>query len=846
MHLKPIQLRVNHMPSDRYAVVTDAPVFSWSAALQSAAAVTTYRITVTDGNELLWDSGEKKNENAAVYEGKPLSPGMRLTWRLCLTDENGNRGEETACFRVVPKTLRAPWITKADQPKSRPIYLAKQFTIQKDIARADLYVSGIGYQRVSINGRPADNAVLQPAVSNYKEQCYFVTLCAEHLLQRGTNCIGVKLGDGWRQNEGAYLRAVKRKIAFFGTPQLTLELHCKYTDGSTEIIQSDTSWHAFDGGTVRSHLFDGETYDARKEPVGWDTPDFDLSGMPNAVLAETLGEIKPQTIEPITVQRRITPVSKTLIAPETYVFDFGENIAGYPEIKIPNGMAAGEKITMTFAEEIDEDGDLERNSMRGAASLDEYIANGREQDAVWSPAFVYHGFRYMKLCGRYGIPSPDSIAAVVVSGDIAQTGRFTCGSALLNQIQDNILRSERGNLHSIATDCPQRDERMGWLNDATVRFEETPYNFDMSRLFPKIIADIRAEQAADGTITCTAPYVYGNRPADPVCSSYLVLGWQCWLHYADKSLLQQYYNDWKRWNDAIAALSEDGIVSYSCYGDWAGPVDSCQSYENARSSDTPDALMSTGYHYYNYCMLAKMAEVLGDAEEKQRNEAAAAVIKEAFLKKWYDAKTGTVSTGSQGAQSFALWLGILPKEGRQKAADRLHDAVKAIGYRLKCGNLTARYVLEMLSDYGYVDDAFRIMTRETYPSFGYMIQNGATTIWERFELKKNSGMNSHNHPMYGAVGAWFYSRIAGLTPIADGWKQFAVCPKIPTDLLSAKVQLQTVRGDVCVQWFRRYGKLNIQVTVPYGAECFYEYKNDKKILHHGFHHFSYEEQEGKQ
>ena len=152
----------------------------------------------------------------------------------------------------------------------------------------------------------------------------------------------------------------------------------------------------------------------------------------------------------------------------------------------------------------------------------------------------------------------------------------------------------------------------------------------------------------------------------------------------------------------------------------------------------------------------------------------------------------------------------------------------------------------MLSDYGYVDDAFRIMTRETYPSFGYMIQNGATTIWERFELKKNSGMNSHNHPMYGAVGAWFYSRIAGLTPIADGWKQFAVCPKIPTDLLSAKAQLQTVRGDVCVQWFRRYGKLNIQVTVPYGAECFYEYKNDKKILHHGFHHFSYEEQEGKQ
>ncbi len=844
MNFRPIKLMIDNAPSDRYAVVTDAPEFSWSVEHEdNTAVICAYRICVKDGDKLLWDSGRREGGFSARYDGEKLVPGMRPRWQLRLWDDKGNSGEAFGEFRVVPKTIDAQWITKPNSERSRPIYLAKQFEITKDIKRADLYVSGIGYQSVRVNGRKADSAVLQPITSNYKRQCYFAALEAENLIKKGKNCIGVKLGDGWRRNYGVYLNGASQKenVEFFGTPQLALELRCEYCDGSIEFLKSDESWYAFDGGTIRAHLFDGETYDARKEPLGWDTAEYDYSDcVTHAIYAEKIGGLKPQRTEPIREQRRIRPISKIMIEPGVYIFDFGENIAGYPEIRIPNGMTAGDKISMIFAEEINENGDLERNSMRAAESLDEYISNGHDADEYWSPEFVYHGFRYMRLSGWRGVPDFEDVAAVVVYSDVDNGSYFNCGSALVNQIHENVVRGERGNLHGIATDCPQRDERMGWLNDATVRFEETPYNFNVSRLFPKIIADINAEQDENGAITCTAPYIYGSRPADPVCSSYLVLGWQCWLHYANKSLLRENYRHWCAWNDCLANLAEDGIISYSCYGDWAGTADSCKSFEDANSAVTPDALMSTGYHYYNYCMLAKMAEVLGDSEEQKKNNAAAEIVKKAFLNKWYNRETGVVATGSQGSQAFALWLGILPEEERQKAADRLHDAVAEVGFRFKCGNLTARYVLEMLSDYGYIDDAWKIMTREEYPSFGYMIQNGATTIWERFEQKNDSGMNSHNHPMYGAVGAWFYSRIAGLVPKADGWKKFVLSPKIPTDLQSAEAHIDSVRGSVDVKWFKRYGKLNIHVNVPYGAECEYEYGGDKKILKQGFYCFSYD------
>lgn len=847
MYIKPIKLSLNHIPSDSNAVCTSAPVFFWS--LESEIFPVTqkfYHIVVRDGEEILWDSGRvESGETEAPYQGKELKPGMRPSWTLQVETEDGVKSESaTGFFRVVPETLDdVRFITDPDAEESVPVYLATEFTCPKPIKRATLYSAGVGIQVVRINGALVDEAVLQPITSNYSKCVYYVTLSAEDFLKEGKNQIGVKLGDGWRKNEAIFKNATPKKISFFGVPQLAAKLEIEYTDGTFETIATDESWQVFRGGTRKDNLFDGETFDANVALPGLDgAGEIPFPGEKQAVFAENLGTIIPQIAEPIKIHDRIRPISKTMVGEGIYIFDFGVNMAGFCEITIPDGMEKGAKITLVHSEEVGKDGDLDMTTMRGADSVDEYISNGADGGNRWHPDFLYHGFRYVRVTGWNGIPDLDSVSALMVHSAVNCESNFFCGNPLVNQIHQNVLQTEKNCLQGIATDCHQRDERLGWMNDGTVRFFETPYNLNMARLFPKIIADSVLDQSEEGNITCTAPCIYKTDPTDPVCAAYIVAGMQTWLHYGNVEPIRKYYDSYSLWADFLTKFEseeEPGILTFSHYGDWAGTVDSCHSMEGPWSVVTPGSLMSTGFHYYNHKTVAEMAKLLGNKEEEVRHNHEAERIQKAFLNKWWNPETGVVATGSQGCQSFALWLGILPEDGRQMAADRLHDAVATIGYRLKSGNITSLYVMEMLADYGYIDDAWKIITRENYPSLGYMIQNGATTIWERFEQKENKSMNSHCHPMYGAVGAWFYSRLCGLIPTDGGWSRFKVAPKIPDDLLRAEANLDTVRGDVSVKWFKLYGKLHIHVKVPYGSVAEYEYKEEKHTLSPGFHCFSY-------
>ena len=442
-----------------------------------------------------------------------------------------------------------------------------------------------------------------------------------------------------------------------------------------------------------------------------------------------------------------------------------------------------------------------------------------------------------------GYPGPlgkDDIQAISFYTGIASRGGFRCGSALVNAIQSNVVYTEKSNLHSVLTDCPQRDERMGWMNDSTVRFEETPYNFDIGRLFPKVVRDCMDVQGGDGAITCTAPFSFGARPADPVCTSYLLAGWQAYLHTGNISILHEGYPGFKAWNAFLESKSEGLIVQYSHYGDWAAPAYACQTEEYAVSAVTPGILMSTGYFYYNAMLLARMAEALGMTGEAAGHREKAAQIRRAFLHKWWDPDTGIVGTGSQGCQAFALWLDILPPEGRQKAADLLHDDLVEKRYRITTGNLCTRYMMDVLSRYGYLEDAWALITREEYPSLGFMIQQEATTVWERFELKKNPTMNSHNHPMYGAVGYWFYACLAGLTPLAPGWREFRIAPHVPEKLMSASAEVETPYGDVTVRWVKRYGEFHLYAGVPHGARAAVTLPGGEEIIlaEAGFHPWS--------
>lgn len=813
MYFKPIKMAVD---GDALAgSVTDNvhPRFSWAAEhSENGMLQTAYRIVLEGDKGTRWDSGKVQTyEQKAVYAGESFKDNEVLTWRLTLYDNNGNESETSESFFVsaLISGWKAEWITTPWDNEREVKCFLKKFTVKKSVRKAYLNICGIGYYSAVINGADTDEAMLQPAFSNYAKHCYYVTSDVTKLIVEGENELEVSVGEGWRRNIGEYLANFNwRPVEFFGKPKLTAELNIEYADEETERIFTDETWLCGKCGITSSNLFDGESFDERTETEYTENA---------VVVTDAKPKMKAQSIRPIMPKESFLPKTRIKVS-GGYVFDFGVNIAGIGEIIIPGGTPKNSEIKLHYAENILPDGGLDKETLRKAKAVDVFISDGRMTERVWRTKFVYHGFRYIFVEGWHGVPELENFKAIAVYTDIKNKSYFKCGNATVNAIQECIVRTEKNNIHSIATDCPQRDERMGWLNDATVRFEEMPYNFNVCRLFPKIIDDIKAEQDADGAFTCTAPFIYGRRPADPVCSSFLIAGLENYLHYADKETVEANYKSFKAWNECLKKHSENGIVTLSHYGDWAAPADYCdEPFDGSRSIVTPGELMSTGYHYYNYKLLQRFAEIMGNSAETEYNAAEAERVKKAFLDKWWNEKECTVARGSQGSQAFALWLGILPEDKRKAAARKLHEAVESVGYRITTGNLTTRYLMDMLCEYGYTDDAWKIITREKYPSWGFMLQNGATTVWERFEFKRGSSMNSHDHPMYGAVGYWFYSYIAGLKPGENGWQSFKVKPYIPSDLLYAEALVDTPFGDIYLKWQKQLGQTDIILEVPFGC-----------------------------
>lgn len=806
----PTKLRINGARLTNKAVILDRKIeLSW--AIGGEGKQSEYSVAIYRKAEKIYDSGFVKiAKQSCTVECPQISSGFEYELILSLRDENGEESSSNGNYvrAALFEGWDAPWIRPAEDMGDGVIYFGRDFEVEdKRIENAVLYVCGIGYHKATLNGSPLSDHRLAPSISNYNKRCYYETLDVSAFLKTGKNRLDVSVAQGWRRNLGDYLKHTKdNNASFFGTPQLTAILSVTFEDGSHLKMVTDEKWTDRGGNITSAHLFDGETYDAR------------ISDMPlkacvitDKPSADTV--MCPDLLEPIRVKKVFEPIS-VYKAVDGYIFDLGQNIAGVSEIKVPADLSEGTKIVLQHAEMLGDDGDIYTLPLRGARATDTYIV-GKENPSVWSPSFTYHGFRYVKVCGLPYRPSKNFLRGLQFYTDIDSGSSFRCGSALVNKLQDMIVMTERDNIHSIATDCPQRDERMGWLNDATVRFEEMPYNFDVGRLFPKIIDDIRDEQKG-GAITCTAPYIFGNRPADPVSSSFLIAAYMSYMHYGNTEIIKDAYPSMCAWNDYLEKISEEGIISLTYYGDWASPKDCCIG--SARSAITPGEFMSTGYHYMNSKLLAIFASLLGRQSDAEKQEKRAEFVREAMLTKWLS-EDGKLSTGSQACQAFALRLGILPEEMRQRAADVMNAEVVKVGRRLTTGNLCTLYLMEMLAEYGYIDTAWELITREEYPSWGYMIQNGATTVWERFELKKDPGMNSHCHPMYGAVGKWFYTHLAGITPLSAGFERLQIRPYIPKKLLSAEATVDTVKGDVTVKWNKSYGKVNLLVDVPYGTEA---------------------------
>ena len=828
-------------------IASGTPMFSWSVLSDTAKAKqAACRLTVRAGGVTLWESGWVPGQAQELrYAGAPLPEGDRIDFALQIRDDHDVKSTIYENFFYLATTRwRAGWIGAAEEIGERPACFRREFIVRSGLKDACLYACGIGYHQLFVNGAILGSARMDPAFTDYSRQCQYVMFPGiEGYFVEGENCLAAIVAPGWRYNPQAG-RIIRRVPAFQGPIGLTAMLRLRYADGKEEWLCTDDAWQTGLGAYTFASVFDGTVYDAREE-----RPDWKRSGLvPGFVPARQTdapgGAMEPMILEPILEAGLRAPVASWADGEDAVIMDFGQNLAGVARVSLPDGLKPGQELRFAFSEELTEGGLLFRDTLRSARAEDVYIASGDERDLqVWQPDFTYHGFRYARLSGLgAGYDAARNVRAVELRTDLDTRSWFRCGNALVTKIHENCVATERSNMHSILTDCPQRDERMGWMNDATVRFEETPYNFDVGRIFPKLIRDLMDLQVADGGIACTAPYLFGSIPADPVCSSFLLAGYESALHLGNLDVLRTSFASFEAWESCLLSHSEGYIVDYSYYGDWAGPLYACVPNQNggpgAVSAVTPGVFMSTGYSYLNCMLLQRFAGWLGLPDKQAGYAELAERIRRAMLEKWYDVETGRMATGSQACQAFALWLGIIPDEGRAAAARLMRDDLVERNYQFTTGNLCTRYLMDMLTKYGYGEDAWKLLTRETYPSFGYMIQQEATTIWERFELMKDPSMNSHNHPMYAAVDYWMFAWLLGVRPTAPGWTEFLVEPWLPEELQSVQGVIDTVRGEVSVRVVKRYDSVHLQLSVPFGCTALVHFGGREMHVGSGFHSFA--------
>jgi alpha-L-rhamnosidase len=584
-------------------------------------------------------------------------------------------------------------------------------------------------------------------------------------------------------------------------------------------VSTDAGWLVGTGPILDNNIYGGETYDARLEIPGWDSPAaLDAPSWGGAVVTDApSGRLVSQRIEPIRITDTLIPRQVTSLKPGITVFDLGQNIAGWARVHVKG--PRGDRIVMRYAESLYEDGHVNQENLRRARATDTYLLKGDVEES-WEPRFTYHGFRYVQVEGAL----EPKIEGRVVRSDTPPRGAFECSHDLLNRVHKMVWWTEYTNQHSIPTDCPQRDERMGWLNDMAARTEQMLYNFDVTRFLPKWLEDIQDTQSPQGAITDTAPYRWGNRPADPVSACYLLIPWQLYLHYDNLRPMEQHYLGLKSWVDYLTTRAEDNLLQYSYYGDWAPPLQQGASGtigDSAVSRHTPGALMSTGFYYYSARLLAQIAGVLGKTVDAKLYASLAQVIARAYHQAFWDEATGGYGSNNQACNALSLYMGLVPAEKQDRVLDNLLADIETHAGHLTTGNLCTKYLLEVLSDNGRADVAFRLATQDSYPSWGYMLANGATTCWERWEKMTGGGMNSHNHPMLSSIGSWFYKYLAGITvdPDGPGFAIFNIYPCIVGDLTFVRASLKTMRGPIEVAWERHADLLLLQIRVPPGSQA---------------------------
>jgi alpha-L-rhamnosidase len=689
--------------------------------------------------------------------------------------------------------------------------LRKGFTVTKPVASARLLTTALGLHETRINGQRVGADVLAPGWTDYTKRLQYKVFDVTGQIRRGANAVGALLGNGWYSGSLGFAGSQR-----YGTrPWYSAQLLLTYTDGTTSVVETDSSWKTATSPIRADDLYHGETYDARLAVPGWDSPGFDDSGWTAPVVrTEAAPTMVSQVDNGVTVQQEFRPVAITQPKPDVWVFDLGQNFTGWNRLAVRG--PAGTTVTMRHAEVLNPDGTIYTTNLRAAQVTDRFTLAGTGGVETYEPRFTVHGYRYVEVTG---LPAGTTPTAGMVTGRAAwaaggRPGALTTSDPLVNQLQHNILWGTRSNMLSIPTDCPQRDERLGWTGDIGIFAGTATFNLATQNFLDKFADDLVDAQRADGAFTDVAPAVIDGAGRAGWGDAGVIVPYTVWQRYGDTAVIDEHFAAMTRWVDYLRATARPDLVrDVWTFGDWLNVND-----------NTAQDLISTAFFSWSARLVSRMAAATGrDAEAATYGQLADSVAT-AFTNHFL-AADGTVGSNTQTGYVLALAFDLLPGNRRQQAADKLVAKVAASGGHLSVGFLGVENLLPVLADHGHVDTAYQILLQPDFPGWGYMSSHGATTVWERWDGIRTDGsfndpgMNSFNHYGLGSVGDFLYRQVGGLGPASPGYGSLLIAPKPGGGLTSARAAYETPYGQAVSDWSSSGGRLTLRVTVPAGTSA---------------------------
>ena len=834
----------------------DKPRLSWRLAANVADArnqkQSAYQILVaSDAASLaadrgnLWDSGkiESAEQLHIVYQGRPLASAERCYWKVRAWDQADrptpfSQPSWWEMGLLMPADWAGQWIGDGKPLPERdeefyrddpaPLF-RKTFRARAGVRRARLYAAGLGYYELRINGEKVSDHVLDPAWTSYAKRVLYTTHDVTALLRNGSNAMGAMLGNGWFNPLPLRMwgRINLREHLEVGRPRLIAQLNIEYEDGTTESVVSDTGWRVAAGPVVRNSVYLGEVYDARREQPGWDQPGFDDRDWADASRAGTpSAPLQSQAVPPIRATATLRPVSVTEIRPAVFIFDMGQNFAGWARLRVEG--PRGTTVKMRMGELLNPDGTLNvmtsvAGQIKGANrdgtprggpgapivawQSNEYTLRGSGAE-VYTPRFTFHGFRYVEVTGFPGTPTLASIEGLRLNTAVEPAGTFTCSNNLINRVQTMVQWTLMSNLFSVQSDCPAR-EKFQYGGDIVASSEMAILNYDMASFYAKTVLDHRDAARAAGWFTETAPFL--GIAADSYSEGAGPISWglahpllvaQLYQYYGNERIVEQHYEAARQWVELLNDNAKGFIVD-RCIGD------------HESLDPNPVALIATAHFFQAARLVERMARILGRKEEAERHAVLARRIREAFIGRFLKPGSGRFDIGTQACQATALYMELVPDAERDAAIRTMVDRVMVDhDGHIATGIFGTKYLLDSLTETGHADAAYRMVTQETFPGWGHMLAKGATTLWEHWEYSDNT--YSHNHPMFGSVSEWYFKGLGGIKPHPEavGFDRMLIEPHVAGDLTWARARYDSVRGPVVSHWQIGDGRLRLEVEVP--------------------------------